>query len=618
MRLTNHVPRTVLWSFLLGVMLGNSAAAQQPPPPPPAKAGSVLVVPINGTQRVQMSNKGRIDKVLNPKDSVVRVSPVLGDPTSVLVTGLDSGVARITLIGEGNRQEEIEILVQFDVEYLRTLLGRVVPTAAVNPVPGSNGAVILTGTVAHAEDIDIIMRTTISVVGGPERVINAMRVGGVMQVQLDTVVATVNRSAIRSMGFNLLQSGPSAIFGSVVGNIAPVQTAGTTPPSTFGGNGQTSGSGGGSSGSGQTGLITGGLINSAPGAANLFLGVVTKSGSFFGFLEALRQEGLVKLLTEPRLVTMSGEPASLLSGGRQAIPEAQGLGTISVRFEPFGTTLNFLPIVLGTGKIHLDIQTVVSQLDQSSGTTINGTSVPGRTEQSARTVVEIEDGQTLAIGGLIQHIAQAGTNKVPILGDLPYVGAAFSTKTYTDTEQELVILVTPHVVDPMACNQLPKSLPGEETRKPDDYELFLEGIMEAPRGPRVPFPDRRFVPAYKNGPTAALYPCAGDGRCGQPVHPPADPAGDSSSHVNKLPLGTTEAKPLPPVVATPIGNPEARSPVAVIPPASRGESAASPPGTTPPVETVPAADANKPTVMAPMPATLPAALPGPANTEGKQ
>src|SRR5205814_1295176 len=96
----------------------------------PGARASILVVPINGTQRVQMSNKGRIDRVLNPKDNIVRVSPVLGDPTSVLVTGLDSGVARITLIGEGNVEEGIEILVQFDVEYLRTLLNRVVPTAS--------------------------------------------------------------------------------------------------------------------------------------------------------------------------------------------------------------------------------------------------------------------------------------------------------------------------------------------------------------------------------------------------------------------------------------------------------------------------------------------------------
>src|SRR5207248_2290613 len=150
-----------------------------------------------------------------------------------------------------------------------------------------------------------------------------------------------------------------------------------------------------------TGLITGGAINSAPGPANLFLGVVTKSGSFFGFLEALRNEGLAKLLTEPRLVTLSGQPATLHSGGQQAIPQPQGLGTVGVTFQDFGTDLLFLPIVLGNGKIHLDIRTSVSQIDASVGTTIMGTTVPGRADQSAHTVVEIEDGQTLAIGGLI-------------------------------------------------------------------------------------------------------------------------------------------------------------------------------------------------------------------------
>ncbi|HLJ93318.1 MAG TPA: hypothetical protein VKU02_09025, partial [Gemmataceae bacterium] len=218
------------------------------------------------------------------------------------------------------------------------------------------------------------------------------------------------------------------------------------------------------------------------------------------------------------------------------------------------------------------------------------------------------------------HIAQAQTNKVPILGDLPYVGAAFSQKTFTDTEQELVILVTPHVVDPMACNQLPKSLPGEETRKPDDYELFLEGILEAPRGPRVPFPDRRFVPAYKNGPTSALYPCAGDGRCGQPVQPATVPVSDSSSHLNKLPVGNAEAKPLPPVAATPLGNPDARplQPAAAAPPATAAETAPATPATPPSVEAVPNVDPNKQAGAQPnMPATLPAALPGSVNTEGK-
>src|SRR5437879_309179 len=136
MHRSNRVPQTVLWSFLLGVVLGNPAAAQQPPAPPaptptlppptpmpinggPAGArGNILVVPINGSQRVQLSTKRRIDKVLNPKDSVLRVDPVLGDPTSVLVTGLDAGMTRITLIGEDGVQEKIDIVIQFDVEYL--------------------------------------------------------------------------------------------------------------------------------------------------------------------------------------------------------------------------------------------------------------------------------------------------------------------------------------------------------------------------------------------------------------------------------------------------------------------------------------------------------------------
>src|SRR5207237_5563348 len=121
-------------------------------------------------------------------------------------------------------------------------------------------------------------------------------------------------SAIRPMGFNLLQSGPSAIFGSVVGSIAPVQTAGTVPPATFANNGVTMGGGGSGGGSTQSGLITGGAINSAPGFANLFLGVVTKSASVFGFLEALRTEGWATLVKEPLLVTSRGQPASVLSG----------------------------------------------------------------------------------------------------------------------------------------------------------------------------------------------------------------------------------------------------------------------------------------------------------------
>jgi len=100
--------------------------------------------------------------------------------------------------------------------------------------------------------------------------------------------------------------------------------------------------------------------------------------------------------------------------------------------------------------------------------------------------------------------------KTPIVGDLPFIGAAFSSKAYTETEEEVIILMTPHLVDAADCHQMEgKLLPGQETRSPDDFELFLEGILEAPRGPRDVCVNHHYVPAYKNGPTSAVYPCAG-------------------------------------------------------------------------------------------------------------
>ena len=235
---------------------------------------------------------------------------------------------------------------------------------------------------------------------------------------------------------------------------------------------------------------------------------------FLGFLQALRDDAVVKSLSEPTLTTESGRPASFLIGGEQAVPVPAGLGQVGVQFEEFGTRLNFVPIILGNGKIRLEVEPEVSALNAANGTSIHGTVVPGRTTDRVNTTVELEDGQTFVIGGLIQHSVTGSTEKTPVLGDLPFVGAAFSSKSYQEQEKEVVILVTPHLVDAEDCSQAPKVLPGDETRRPDDFELFLEGILEAPRGPREVFPNHHYMAAYKNGPSAALYPvCRGRDGC---------------------------------------------------------------------------------------------------------
>jgi pilus assembly protein CpaC len=220
-------------------------------------------------------------------------------------------------------------------------------------------------------------------------------------------------------------------------------------------------------------------------------------------------------MAQPSVTTLSGRSATLLSGGQQAVPQSGGLGTTTVTFIDFGTSLSVLPIVLGNGKIRLEIEPEVSQLNQAAGVVANGVNVPGRTVERVHSTVEMEPGQTLVIGGLIQNTVAATTTMVPVLGEIPFLGTIFSIKNYVEDEQEMVILVTPHLVDPQSCDQLAKLLPGQETRSPDDFELFLEQILEAPRGPREVCPNNHYVPAYKNGPTAQVFPCAEDGvpRC---------------------------------------------------------------------------------------------------------
>src|SRR5262249_47375567 len=137
--------------------------------------------------------------------------------------------------------------------------------------------------------------------------------------------------------------------------------------------------------------------------SNLFLGIFSPEQDFFGLLQALKDENLAKIMAEPRLICLSGRAATFLDGGEQAVPVPAGLGQVGVQFFDFGTRLKFLPIVLGNGKIHLEVEPEVSGLDAASGTTINGTTVPGRKVQKIHTTVDMEDGQTYVLGGIIQH-----------------------------------------------------------------------------------------------------------------------------------------------------------------------------------------------------------------------
>src|SRR6516225_4653591 len=228
MHRTYSMSRIAVSIFAIGlpIALGSFVRAGDEPVPPPrpesmtgrgesfTPKGSTIVVPIGSTQRLQMKGKKPIQSVVNPREAIAIVQPVPDDPTTVVITGRSAGTTKITLTATDRTEETYEVVVQFDVEYLRTVLTRAMPTANLNLIPGQNGVIIIGGTVAHSEDIDIIMRTALAVVDRKDLIVNALRVGGVQQVQLDCIVAFVSRSAFRRMSFDFLDVGQHHNFSS--------------------------------------------------------------------------------------------------------------------------------------------------------------------------------------------------------------------------------------------------------------------------------------------------------------------------------------------------------------------------------------------------------------------
>lgn len=545
MHRTTLVPQFLCWSVVLGLviqagLLVSPARGQGFVPPPPSVP--FIQMSIGDSKPVQMSGKQQlITKVQVENPRIVQADPDPNNPRVVMITGLTAGRSRVYLVHVTDDKKEIieavdvyiptgresrmADLMRNQLERFNKLVKEAVPTANVQAHLAGE-TVILTGTAPDPETVNILLELARGVFrdvegseqlgGGPPVIlpgtpaagitqlmtmqrliiVNAIRIGGVQQVQLEVVVARVARSEFRQLSFNWMQHGEGHTVGSNFSNPvmnfsnSPIYRAATQNP-----------------------FHSIGTAN-----FNAMASIVSdaEQQSFQGFLQAMRTEGLVKLLAEPKLVTLSGKPANFLSGGQQAVPTVSGFGgTAGVDFVPFGTQITFLPIVLGNGKIYLEVNPVVNRLDQSAGLdspTVGR--VPGRATQQVQTTVVVEDGETVVIGGLVQNVVNASAAKVPILGDLPFFGTLFRSVNFEETEEELIIMVTPRLVDPLSCDQLPKVLPGRETRSPDDFELFLEGILEAPRGCRKVCRGHKYVPAYRNGPTAGSVPCGLGGPCG--------------------------------------------------------------------------------------------------------
>jgi pilus assembly protein CpaC len=296
---------------------------------------------------------------------------------------------------------------------------------------------------------------------------------------LHVKIAELNRQALRQLGINWLDTKGRSIMGSSIGGLGNDAGAVSATADALH-----------STAADPRGFLqpltsTFSGVGAAKSGGQLF--GVFDAGHFSLFINALRKNSMAKILAEPNLVALDGQPGRFLVGGEFPYPVPQssslpgGTAVVTVQFKRFGTILNFLPEILPNDVVRLDVEPVISQLNYSQSTTVNGGQVPSIIERSARTVVELREGQTLAIAGLLQLTTGASTTRVPGLGDLPILGPAFSFNTISTIETEMIILVTPELVAPLDGHEVTEA-PGDRVNQPSDAEFYFLGRMEGKLG----------------------------------------------------------------------------------------------------------------------------------------
>ncbi len=441
--------------YLCAALMG-SALLFTNPTPSDAQALRVLEGSTSATLRVPMNRAVVVESealfaelsVANPQIADIAT---LSERT-IYVLGRTPGRTTMTLLGvEGNLIANVEVQVVPDLAEFRERLREVLPNEPIE-VRSANDGIVLSGTVSSGQIVDRALELAARY--APDRVSNLMMVGGSQQVMLQVRFSEMSRNVRRELGMSLGVAGDA--FGGDGGVSLGTNTSTTTGPSTFG------------------------IGSTIPASAdsNGALGISFGSGSLqlSVLLEALEGNGIVRTLAEPNLSALSGQTATFNAGGEFAVPVQTDDG-ISVEFRPFGVVLNFTPTVVNDEVINLALNTEVSAIDTSIPS-VNG--VPGLRSRQASTTVELRDGESFAIAGLLQDDFRDAIAQVPWLGDIPVLGALFRSANYQREQTELVIIITAHLVSPTRGEAF--ALPTDRIRIPTENELFLFGLTAGRNG----------------------------------------------------------------------------------------------------------------------------------------
>ncbi len=366
----------------------------------------------------------------------------LSDRT-IYVLGKAPGLTTLTLFdGAGMLLANVRVRVAPDVTEFKERLRQILPNEPIE-VRTANDGIVLSGTISSAAKLARALELAERY--APERVSNLMSVGGVQQVMLKVRFAEMNRSVAKSLSASLGFGGGdvTAGFNSLNNQISLNNALANNIPVT-----QTN-----------TGAI---LFGFGAGSTQVRL-----------LLEALETKGLARSLAEPNLSALSGQQATFLAGGEVPIPVPAEDGVVAIEYRAFGVEIDFIPRVVDGDLINLELGTAVSSIDTSSDFTINGDSVPSFITRQTTTTIELRDGESFAIAGLIQDDFTDLSNQVPWLGDVPVLGALFRSAEYQREQSELVIIITAHLVSPTRGETL--ALPTDRVKPPSEFDLFING-----------------------------------------------------------------------------------------------------------------------------------------------
>ncbi|MFZ2398515.1 MAG: type II and III secretion system protein family protein [Smithella sp.] len=447
-----------------------------------------LVLPVtgmaSGPERISMNNANPENLtiisgksvILESKNPIKRFSiaePKITDvivltPRQIYLTGKTPGVTSLSFWGDGDKLSAVfDVEVTPDVASLKEKLHKVFPDEKDINVTSTQDSIILSGTVSNASNLSQVLAIAGSYAPSgkdKQKVINLMEVGGVQQVMLEVRVSEMSKSLGRKLGINFSAIGRAGRDGSIsfLSNlIAPARAYSILE-------------------NGSMSLSSNPVVPAAIPSSLLSLTKISRDVTWTALVDALKESGYIKVLAEPTLITMTGKKANFLAGGEFPIPVPSATGggasTITIDYKTFGVALNFTPTVLGNGRISMEVAPEVSELDFTNSVQLMGYVVPGLTVRRVSTTVELADGQSFAVAGLLKDDVREAIKKIPLLGDIPVLGVLFRSSEFQKSETELVIIVTPHLVKPI--DMAKQTLPTDQFVEPNDLEFYLIGREE--------------------------------------------------------------------------------------------------------------------------------------------